>query len=98
MTLGTNETKKVAFLGVLVVVMAYFMDTNLFSGPDIPASSSAPPSDTARPTAALPVPEGAPGPRTVPRSRNRSEEFHPTVLNRKRGEQPIDPTTIDPTL
>ena len=94
MTLGTNEKMKVGLLAGLILLMGYVVYTNVLSGPDVPPSSSA-----AAPAAnpAAPPPEGMPGPRTAPRSRARSDEFHPTI-GRKRDEKPIDPTTIDPTL
>ena len=97
MTFGAGDKKKLWFLGVLVVVMAYFMYSNLFSGPDVSRSNSTPVAETARPGAALPVPEGAPGPRTAPRSRARSDEFHPMIGTKNKEKAPA-PTEIDPTL
>src|ERR1043166_75997 len=104
MTFGAGDKKKLWFLGVLVVVMAYFMYSNLFSGPDVSRSNSTPVAETARPGAALPgpgaalpVPEGAPGPGTAPRSRARSDEFHPMIGTKNKEKAPA-PTEIDPTL
>ncbi|MBV8904629.1 MAG: hypothetical protein JOZ22_13430 [Acidobacteriia bacterium] len=98
MKLGTNEPKKVAALGVLVVVAGYLVYTNLFSGPSVSSPRTAPqpaPMDAPAPSS-LPGPIGT-LPARAPLSRGRSDELHP-VLHPKRPEDRQDPSKIDPTL
>ena len=96
MKLGTNEPKKVAVLGGLVLLAGYMVYSNVLSGPSVPKVS-------ARVAAALPeeapVPAEA-GRATPPRAgqtRGRSDEFHP-ALRSKRPEDRIDTEKVDPTL
>jgi len=101
MKLGTNEPKKLIFLGVLVALGGYLAYTNLFSpGDAAPAAarSSAPVSEPAPISAPAAAPARTLTPRTSPRvAAGRGEEFHP-VLRSKRPEDRIDPATVDPTL
>ncbi len=101
MTAGTNDKKKVVFLGLLVFVALYFLYTNMLSGPSAEETAgSATPARTgavAAPSPAVAMPESAAPPPRAAINRSRSEEFHP-VLHPKRAEDRIDPTKIDPTL
>ena len=87
------DPKKLAMLGVLVSLGGYSIYTNLFSNSSSPRERRSTP-------AATPAPMVRPGNttpvrRTATRGRN-SEEFRPSL--RRRAEDAIDPTTIDPTL
>ena len=94
MKLGA-EPKKIAFLGVLVLLAAYIVYTNM-------TSSDAPPR-TPEPVRTQPAAEvSAPPPetRTAPTSRSArggSQEFRPS-LKPRRPEDRLDPSTVDPTL
>jgi hypothetical protein len=100
MKLGANEPKKLVMLGLLGVVAAYLVYSNVFSGPSNREAPTAP----AR-SADVPAVPGASAPAqsaqtTAPRpqaGRGRSDEFHPVVRS-KRPEDRIDPTKVDPTL
>jgi hypothetical protein len=113
MKLGTEDKKKVWALGVLGVVAAYFVYSNLF---DSSTSGVAPKpavvserqraAEEATGGALAPAPTAAPStsqPVTSPRqlgnggNRSRGDEFHPS-LRSKRKEDQIDPLTVDPTL
>ncbi len=102
MKVGTDDRKKVAALGVLVLVAGYLVYSNVFSGPS-PASAPqpaplAPVAPAADPAATFPAstPQATrPAPRAA--SRGRSDEFHPT-LRSKRPEERIATERIDPTL
>jgi hypothetical protein len=96
MKLGSNEPKKVAALGVLVLLGGYLFYTNVLSGPSVPASRTNAPAQPAADTASIPGTD-APVPSRAAASRGRSDEFHP-VLHSKRPEDRIDPGKIDPTL
>jgi hypothetical protein len=101
MTLGTNDKKKVAILGVLGLGCAYLVYSNLLSGPSGAPSATAPASRAAgNPDASGELPP-APVPGTKRAGpgglRGRTEEFHP-VLRSKRPEERIDPMSVDPTL
>jgi len=97
-TLGADR-KKMAFLGVLVVVGGYFFYSNVLSGPS--ASSPEHSASVARHTVSPPpeapnyaakqaIARRATSPRTT-------EEFRPS-LKPKRPEDRVDPMSIDPTL
>lgn len=92
---GLSKKQDQVVLGVLGVVAAYFVYTNLIAGPDIPPSSQR---NTAAPAASpvLATPQGT-APRRRGQSRVRSEEFHPVYLSPNPADRP-DPKTIDPTL
>src|SRR5689334_1075675 len=98
MTLGTQDKKKLIWLGVLTAFAGYMVYTNLLAGPDIPQQSQ---SSSTRTTQTTPEPFGGSAPAsTSPArapSRARNEEFHP-VLRSKRAEDRIDPFSVDPTL
>jgi hypothetical protein len=99
MKLGANEPKKLAVLGLLVVIGGYLFYSNVLSGPSVPASRT---SATARPAADASIPSAIPGteapvPPRAAASRSRTDEFHP-VLRSKRPEDRIDPVNVDPTL
>jgi len=100
MKLGTNEPKKLVMLGLLGLVAAYLVYSNVFSGPSNRETPAAAPERAAD----VPAVPGASAPAetrtTAPRAqagRGRSDEFHP-VLRSKRPEDRIDPTKVDPTL
>jgi len=92
---GLSKKQDKWVLGVVGVVAAYFVYTNLIAGPEIPASSQR---TTVTPAASpvLATPQGR-APRRRGQSRVRSEEFHPVYLDPNPANQP-DPKTIDPTL
>jgi hypothetical protein len=98
MTLGADR-KKMAFLGVLVVIGGYFFYSNVLSGPSAPEHHGG----GAAHTGGL-APE-APGYETAKRADARrasavsrtTEEFRPS-LKPKRPEDRVDPMSIDPTL
>jgi hypothetical protein len=96
MKLGTNEPKKVAVLGMLILAAGYLVYSNVLSGPSVPKASSSPAAaEGAAPADAAPVePE-----KTAARipGRERTDDFHP-VLHSKRPEDRIDPEMVDPTL
>jgi hypothetical protein len=103
MKLGA-EPKKVAVLGGLVLVGGYFFYSNVLSGP---SSAGTPQTAAKAPTAPVRGPAAAAAPgavvpggqpsirRTGSRSRN-SEEWHPSL--KRRAEDQVDPTQVDPTL
>ena len=103
MKTGLEDKRKVAALGVLALVAAYFFYANVLAPQGAPQASGRAavannPEDP--PTVAAPVTE--PSPRAAaraarPAERNRSEEFHP-VLHSKRPEDQIDPNTVDPRI
>jgi hypothetical protein len=97
MTLGAKDKKKVVFLTVLGLILAWVMYSNLFSGPDTPVKSSAP---RASENPIIPVVTTGPLAAKSMRSRARSGDgFHPTLGSKKGDEKNrIDPFTIDPTL
>jgi hypothetical protein len=92
---GMTKKQDTWALGVLGVVAAYFVYSNLLAGPDIPASSQR---NAAAPAAStvLATPQGT-APRRRGMSRVRSEEFHPVYLAPNPADR-RDPKTIDPTL
>jgi hypothetical protein len=100
MTAGANDKKKMMFLGGLGVVLAVVMYINLFSGPSVPASEPAAPAHSGEAaseavTMVGAVPKAAPRPQAS--NRNRSSEFHPIYIPKRKEDRP-DVTTIDPTL
>jgi hypothetical protein len=94
MKLGANERKKVAVLGLLVLVGGYLFYTNVLSGPSVPSARTSAPAQPAVDAASIPSAE-APVPRRAA-SRGRTDEFHPSLLYRP--EDRIDPVKVDPTL
>jgi hypothetical protein len=100
MTIGTNNKKQLIFLVVLVVIMAYFLYTNVLSGPSTPTPSqrSSAPLAGVSPTA-VPSVTGSPA---VPSSRragshDTGDEWHPVYLDPNPAKRP-DVSKIDPTL
>jgi hypothetical protein len=93
---GAENKKELWALGVLGVVAAYFLYTNVLSNsgpapaakPAVSEGSSVPAPETA-PAAAQPVRKAT--------LRARSDEFRP-VFRSKRPEDRVDPHSIDPTL
>lgn len=95
MNLGA-EPKKVAALGVLVVVGAYLIYTNVFSSPE---SSPSRPTKSATSTGLPPI---APVPPTTSArrgdtGRRQASDFRPPYRKSRPEDRP-DPNTIDPTL
>jgi len=100
MKLGAEDRKKVYVLIGLGVVAAYFVYSNLLSGPSIPAASAPATAAAAAPAPNAPAPASAPAaPVRTARapSRNRGDEFHP-VWSAKRPEDRPDPREVDPTI
>ena len=97
MKLGTDDPKKVVFLGALIVLGGYVGWSNLSS---TPASTPAAPA-TATSARQSPLPAEAPEPARPAarnaRSRVQTDDFHP-ALHPKRPEDRIDPAKVDPTL
>jgi hypothetical protein len=101
MNLGA-EPKKVAFLGGLLVFGGYLFYSNVLSHPSAPPprrssgalshTSPQPPGEDSYTAPAAPV-----NIRRATTSARATEEFRPS-LKLRRGEQRIDPMTIDPTL
>jgi hypothetical protein len=94
------EPKKVAILGVLIVIGGYSFYSNVLADPTAGEPRPAP-ARSAVPQVAAPA---APGPSlapparsTAPRARGSNAEFRPSLKPRT-GSDRIDPTTIDPTL
>ncbi|MGO9228044.1 MAG: hypothetical protein ACLQKA_02370 [Bryobacteraceae bacterium] len=112
MKTGLEDKRKVAVLGGLALVAAYFFYANVLAPQGAPpasgrtaaarASEESPANVAAHPAVAAPAGEAVPGPRAAaraarPAERNRSEEFHP-VLHSKNPEEQIDPNTVDPRI
>src|SRR5262249_18198583 len=101
MTLGTNNKKSVIALAVLGAGAAVSVYVNFLSGPDIPSSSrsASPAAAPAESPSTMPVAavSGSAGPKMSPRTRNRSEEFHP-ALRSKKVDQPVYYTKVDPMI
>jgi hypothetical protein len=93
-TLGADR-KKIAILGVLVVVGAYVLYTNVFSEPE----------NTQRRQPRSPLASALPGVAAAPQApvsrpagrRGESNEFRPRYRNARPEDRP-DPNAIDPTL
>jgi hypothetical protein len=99
MTLGADR-KKIAALGVLVVIGGYVFYSNVLSGP----SSSPPDHSSGAAVHTSPLPPQAPSYAVKPAATRKSlaasranEEFRPT-LKPPRPEERVDPMSIDPTL
>jgi len=103
MTLGTQNKKQLIFLGVLVVIMAYFLYANVLSGPSTPTStqrSSAPlagPSPVAIPSVPSVSGPAVPSSRRAGSSHDTGDEWHPVYLDPNPAKRP-DVSKIDPTL
>jgi hypothetical protein len=99
------EPKKVAILGVLLAVGGYFFYANVISDSNDDHPHQPPPSSASKKlgealdvtTPAVPAAPAGRGPvvRSTSRSKT-SEEFHPSM--KRKPEDAIDPTSIDPTL
>jgi hypothetical protein len=99
MKLGTNEPKKVALLGILLLAAGVLFYTNVLSQPT-GDSYPAPAASPAAPQPAAPSIARAPqqaAPRRLAPNRSSSDEFHPS-LRPRRPEDRVDPMSIDPTL
>src|SRR5262249_1689719 len=104
MKLGA-ERKKVAILGGLLLVGGYFFYTNVISDSSDPparpqqgplATNSQDLTDALDATAPVAPPPRGPVVRSVSKSSKTREEFHPSL--KRKPEEAIDPTSIDPTL
>jgi hypothetical protein len=95
MKFGGNPRQN-ALLGVLLLVLAYLLYTNVFSAPDYVASTPAPtPPPPAAPKAG-PLPPTAGAPKKTAAS-GRSMDFRPRIGAARPEDRP-DPMTVDPTL
>lgn len=107
MKTGLEDKRKVAALGVLGLVAAYFLYVNVIAPPAATptggrATVASAPEESSPAAAAAHSPTATAserGPRAAarPAERNRSEEFHP-VLHSKNPEEQIDPNTVDPRI
>ncbi len=112
MKAGLEDKRKVAVLGGLALVAAYFFYANVLTPQGVApaggrtavasAPEESPANVVAHPAVAAPAGEAVPGPRAAaraarPAERNRSEEFHP-VLHSKNPEEQVDPNTVDPRI
>ncbi len=90
-----NDPKKTALLGVLGVVLAYLLYTNVFSAPTYSPSYTPPPT----PKAAAPAVKTSPTPtsKKTPVIDRRSQEFRPRFGYARPEDRP-DPMSVDPTL
>ncbi|MBI2680653.1 MAG: hypothetical protein HYX25_06555 [Candidatus Solibacter usitatus] len=95
MNLGA-EPKKVATLGVLVVVGAYVVYTNVFSSSEAPASRPAKSTTAVEVPASKAIPQIA-TPRRPGSGRRETSDFRPPYRKSRPEDRP-DPNTIDPTL
>lgn len=104
MKLGA-EPKKVIILGALTVLGGYLVVSNLLTSDEPPVRQSAPPAAAKPAPAAQPqrgITAQAPPPnirrdrRQIGGSVRSSQEFRPTL--KRRPEDYVDPTTVDPTL
>lgn len=104
MKLGTENKKQLVVLGVLLVIMAYFLYTNVLSGPSAPAPAPRTAASMSAAPAALPpggaasetAPVARPSARR-PGSHDSGDEWHPVYLDPNPAKRP-DPARIDPTL
>ena len=99
MKLGLENKKATVFLGGLLVLFAYLIYTNVFSGPPAPSGGRqtvAPTADREAPPVIAPPAAPAAAAR-VQAPGGRSDEFHP-VLRSKHQEERINPMEVDPTL
>jgi hypothetical protein len=99
--LGTEDKKKMAFLGVLIAGAAYGLYSNFAGDSPSPRPSSTRNADVELASAPA-VASSAPSstqPRPLLTRNARGDEFHP-VLRKKglRPEDQVDPNTIDPTI
>jgi hypothetical protein len=102
MNLGA-EPKKIAVLGVLLAVGGYFFYSNVISDANDnrphqpPAATPVKQALSAALDGTAPVSTAARGPVVRATSRSKtSEEFHPSM--KRKPEDALDPTSIDPTL
>ena len=95
MNLGA-EPKKVAALGVLVLVGGYLIYTNVFSSPETPASRPAKSTMAAEVPASKAIPQTT-APRRAGSGRREASDFRPPYRKSRPEDRP-DPNTIDPTL
>jgi hypothetical protein len=91
------EPKKIAILGVLIVIGAYSFYTNVLSGPEAPAPRAVEPSPAAAPAGSGPSLTPVAPRSAQPRARAINTEFRPSLKPRT-GEDRQDPMSIDPTL
>ena len=99
MKLGA-EPKRIAILGVLLVLAGYFVYTGVFSGPPGPSSTAVPDRTQATPRIEQVAEPGRPVPRPEARTRpqqSSSQDFKPSLKPAREGEQ-VDLSSIDPTL
>ncbi len=87
------EPRKVAILGALLLVAAYFLYTNVFSPPEVgtPTRPAAPAKAPAVPKREEPAKAGPVTPREVPAGKSAARDFRPSLVPKK-GAAPSDPT------
>jgi hypothetical protein len=100
MKLGTEDKKKVRWLGILLAVAAISL---YFNSSDSPSQSSAAPRSATEIRALPPTTAVAPAQSTQPRpllnNRPKNDEFHPVLRAKGRqGESQIEPGSVDPTI
>ena len=91
--LGTENKKATYALCALLALLAYFVYSNVFSGPSVPSAAPRTPAAAADPSPTI-TPTAAPRPQA---QRAESKDFHPKIHS-KNPEERIDPMTVDPTL
>jgi len=91
------EPKKVAALGVLVLVGGYLIYSNVFSSSDTPASRPTKSAPVAAVPPVVPVPQASTTRRAGSGRRGETSDFRPPYRKSRVEDRP-DPNTIDPTL
>ncbi len=96
-----GDPKKNAFLGVLLLVLAYVLYTNVFAAPDYGPAARTPATPAPAPPRPGPVAPTTPPPNAASSRKSsndrRSADFRPRVGAARPEDRP-DPMSVDPTL
>jgi hypothetical protein len=96
--LGGDNPKKLVFLGALLLVLGYFLFSNLGGGSSNEASPQPRAASKSAVDASVSQPGAAPAPKSAGHNQRATlEDFRPS-LNRAREAAASDPTRVDPTL
>src|SRR5215813_7339407 len=107
MTIGGQDKKKVAILGVLFAVLGYYFYDGVIASPSVPSSTARPPAAAADPEASQTRPLESPGPKTQTRraqvvsaSRASRDEFVPVFREKRQSQDAAKPSfdNVDPTV